>query len=223
MVQAVPAAPANAAAPAHDPVDSSRLPVVECIHGSLFDGGYLSPYFITNPTAYVAELEKPFILIYEDKIRTAQSLGPLLEAVMRKKRPLLIFAEDVDTDPLAVLVVNQLKKVIQVCAVKLPSSPERRTVMLQDLAALTGGRAIFKAEGVQLEQVRLSDLGRARQVRIDAQYAIIIGGKGPQTVAPARITWRSYLRSVAALAWGAFRHPFKTTFVDLSTGRAIHD
>src|SRR5207249_6776214 len=127
--------------------------------GMQFDRGYLSPHFVTNQDQMLCELENPYILIFEEKITSAKSLIPLLETISKKKEPLLIIAEDIEGDALATLVLNKLKGVLRVCAVKAPGFGDRRKAMLEDIAALTGGRAIFKDLGIQLENVELK-IGR---------------------------------------------------------------
>src|ERR687888_248927 len=126
---------------------------VVVVQGMQFDRGYLSPHFVTNHEAVTVELENPYILIYEEKISNAKSLIPLLETISQKKEPLLIIAEDVEGDALATLVLNKLKGVLQVCAVKAPGYGDRRKAMLEDIAILTGGKAIFKDLGIQLDAI----------------------------------------------------------------------
>src|SRR5438128_6586322 len=127
---------------------------VVVVQGMQFDRGYLSPHFVTDQETVTVELENPYILIYEEKIGSAKSLIPLLETISKKKEPLLIIAEDVEGDALATLVLNKLKGVLQVCAVKAPGYGDRRKAMLEDIATLTGGRAIFKDLGLQLDTIR---------------------------------------------------------------------
>lgn len=151
---------------------------VEFIEGMQFDRGFLSPHFVTNQDEQSCELEKCYILVHEDKISNARALVPLLEAVAKTNRPLLIIAEDVEGEALAVLVVNKLRGILSVCAVKAPAYGERRKAMLGDIAILTGGKAIFKDLGINLESVRLSDLGQAKKVIVTADDTTIIGGAG---------------------------------------------
>src|ERR1700722_16047399 len=151
---------------------------VVVVQGMQFDRGYLSPHFVTNQESVRAELENPYILIYEEKISSAKNLIPLLETVSQKKVPLFIIAEDIEGDALATLVLNKLKGILQVCAVKAPGYGDRRKAMLEDIAALTGGEAIFKDLGVQLEQVKLTSLGRAKKVKVDAENTTITEGAG---------------------------------------------
>src|SRR5213080_1963043 len=151
---------------------------VVVVQGMQFDRGYLSPHFVTNQDSMTCELDNPYILIYEDKISSAKTLIPLLETISKRKEPLLIIAEDVEGDALATLVVNKLKGILQVCAVKAPGYGDRRKAMLEDIAALTGGKAIFKDLGIQLENVKLTDLGRAKKVKVDSENTTITEGAG---------------------------------------------
>jgi len=152
---------------------------VVVVQGMQFDRGYLSPHFVTNQEQVICELENPYILIYEEKISSAKDLIPLLETVSRKKEPLLIIAEDIEGEALATLVLNKLKGILQVCAVKAPGFGDRRKAMLEDIATLTGGKPIFKDLGIQLDKVKLSDLGRAKKVKVDAENTTIT--EGPAT------------------------------------------
>ena len=129
-----------------------------------FDRGYLSPHFVTNQDEQTVELENALILIYEEKISNAKNLVPLLEAVSKASKPLLIIAEDVEGEALATLVVNKMRGILNVCAVKAPGYGDRRKAMLGDLAILTGGTAIFKDLGISLDAVKLSDLGKAKKI-----------------------------------------------------------
>src|SRR4249920_630088 len=150
----------------------SELSVVE---GMQFDRGYISPYFITNVEKMVAELESPYILIYEKKLSGLQELLPLLESVVQTGKPLLIVAEDVEGEALATLVVNKLRGGLKVAAVKAPGFGDRRKAMLQDIAVLTGGQAISEDLGIKLENVTLNMLGRAKKVTIDKENTTIEG------------------------------------------------
>ncbi len=160
---------------------------VDVVEGMQFDRGYLSPNFITNQDEMTVELEKPFILVHEDKISSATKLLPLLEKVQAKKRPLLIIAEDIEGEALATLVVNKLRGILNVAAVKAPGYGDRRKAMIQDIAVLTGGRAIMKDLGIDLEKVELSDLGIAKRIRIDNDNTTIIEGAGESAEIQARI------------------------------------
>jgi len=160
---------------------------VEFVEGMQFDRGYLSPHFVTDPEAMVCELEKPYILIHEEKISSVAKLVPLLEKISQSKRPLLIIAEDVESEVLATLVVNKLKGVLQAAAVKAPGYGDRRKAMLEDIATLTGAEPIFKDLGIDLERVSVSQLGRAKKVTIDNDNTIIIEGAGSLQAIKGRI------------------------------------
>jgi len=160
---------------------------LEVTEGMQFDRGYLSPYFVTDAEKMEAVLENPFILIYEKKISNIKELLPVLEKVVQTNRPLLIIAEDVEGEALATLVVNNIKGVLKVCAVKAPGFGERRKAMLQDIAILTGGTAITEDLGIALENVDLDMLGQADKVVVDKDNTTIVGGKGNQEDIKARI------------------------------------
>jgi chaperonin GroEL len=159
---------------------------VHVVQGMQFDRGFLSPHFVTNQETMKVELDNPYILIYEEKISNTKSLIPLLELIYKRNEPLLIIAEDVDGDALATLVVNKVKGGLKVCAVKAPGYGDRRKAMLEDLATLTGGKAIFKDLGIQLENVKLSDLGRAKKVVVDAENTTVTEGAGDKKAAEGR-------------------------------------
>jgi len=160
---------------------------LEVVEGMQFDRGYISPYFITDPERMEAVLEDVLILIHEKKISSAQDLLPVLERVAQARRPLLIIAEDVDGDALATLVVNKLRGVLQVAAVKAPGFGERRKAMLEDIAILTGGRFISEDLGIKLENVTLDMLGQAKKVVITKEDTTIIEGAGSQEAVMGRI------------------------------------
>src|SRR5579885_1587384 len=159
----------------------------EFVEGMQFDRGYLSPYFVTDPQKMECELEDPYILIYEKKISNSKDLVPLLEAVFRQGKPILIIAEEVDGEALATLVINVLRGTFKCCAVKAPGYGDRRKAMLEDIAILTGGKPIFEDLGIKLENVQLSDLGRAKKVKIDKDNTTIIEGAGQKKLIQARI------------------------------------
>jgi chaperonin GroEL len=160
---------------------------LEVVEGMQFDRGYLSPYFVTDPERMETVLENPFILIHEKKISSMKDLLPLLEQVARSGRPLLVIAEDVEGEALATLVVNKLRGTLQAAAVKAPGFGDRRKAMLEDIAVLTGGRAITEDLGIKLENVRLDDLGRAKKVTIDKDNTTIVEGAGSQAAIEARV------------------------------------
>ncbi|HVX60545.1 MAG TPA: chaperonin GroEL [Pirellulales bacterium] len=151
---------------------------VEVVEGMQFDRGYLSPHFVTNQDEQTVELEHCQILIYEEKISNAKNLVPILEAVSKSGKPLLIIAEDVEGEALATLVVNKMRGILNVAAVKAPGYGDRRKAMLGDLAVLTAGTAVFKDLGIQLDSIKLTDLGRARKVVITAENTTIVDGAG---------------------------------------------
>jgi chaperonin GroEL len=160
---------------------------VELVEGMQFDKGYLSPHFINNLENMSVVLDKPYILIHEKKITSVKSLVPLLEKVAKQGKPLLIVAEDVEGEALATLVVNKLRGVLQVAAVKAPGFGDRRKALLSDIAVLTGGEPIFEDLGVQLENIELRQLGRAKQVTIDKDTTTIIEGGGTTEAIKGRI------------------------------------
>jgi len=160
---------------------------LEIVEGMQFDRGYISPYFITDPERMETVLEDALILIHEKKISSAQDLLPVLERVAQARRPMLIIAEDVDGDALATLVVNKLRGVLQVAAVKAPGFGERRKAMLEDIAILTGGRFIAEDLGIKLENVTLDMLGQAKKVVIGKEETTIIEGAGSAEAVTGRI------------------------------------
>ena len=161
--------------------------VVELLEGMQFDKGYLSPHFVTNPESMTVELDKPFILIFEKKISTVKSLVPVLEQVAKKDRPLFIIAEDVEGEALATLVINKLRGTLQIAAVKAPGFGDRRKALLQDIALLTGGQAIFEDLGMDIEKLELAQLGQAKKVTIDKDSTTIIEGAGKSSDIKSRI------------------------------------
>jgi chaperonin GroEL len=151
-----------------------------------FDRGFLSPYFITDAERMECVLEEPFVLLYEKKIGTLRDFLPLLEQVAKSSRPLLVIAEDVDGEALAALVVNKIRGTLAAVAVKAPGFGDRRRAMLEDMAILTGGRVIAEELGVKLENVALTDLGRAKRVVCDKENTTIIGGGGEKAAIEGR-------------------------------------
>jgi chaperonin GroEL len=159
----------------------------EFVEGMQFDRGYLSPYFVTDPQKMECELEDPYILIYEKKISSNKDLVPVLEKVLNTGKPILIIAEDVEGEALATLVVNKIRGVFKAAAVKAPGYGDRRKAMLEDIAVLTGGKPIFEDLGIQLENIGLADLGRAKKVKIDKDNTTIIEGAGKKDAIKGRV------------------------------------
>ena len=149
---------------------------LDVVEGMQFDRGYLSPYFITNPDKMTTELENPLILLHEKKLANLQSMVPLLESVVQAGRPLMIISEDVDGEALATLVVNKLRGGLKVVAVKAPGFGDRRKAMLDDLAILTGGQVISEDIGIKLENVKITDLGSCKKVKVDKDNSTIVAG-----------------------------------------------
>ncbi len=160
---------------------------LDVVEGMQFDKGYLSPYFVTNPDSMEAVLEGAYVLIHEKKISSLQDLLPVLQAVAKTGKPLLIVAEDVDGEALATLVVNKLRGSLNICAVKAPGFGDRRKAMLQDIAVLTGGRVISDEVGLKLENVKLEDLGQASRITVDKDNTTIVEGKGKTADIQARV------------------------------------
>jgi len=160
---------------------------LDVVEGMQFDRGYLSPYFINNQDAMSAELEDPFVLLYDKKISNIRDLLPTLEAVAKAGKPLLIVAEDVEGEALATLVVNSMRGIVKVCAVKAPGFGDRRKAMLQDLAILTGGQVISEEVGLSLEKVTLEDLGTAKKVNVDKENTVVVDGAGSKTEIDGRV------------------------------------
>ncbi len=160
---------------------------LDVVEGMQFDRGYLSPYFVTDPERMEVVMENPLILIHEKKISSMKDLLPVLEQVARMGRPLIIVAEDVEGEALATLVVNKLRGTLQAAAVKAPGFGDRRKAMLEDIATLTGGRAITEDLGIKLENVRVEDLGQAKKVTIDKDNTTIVEGNGSQQAIEGRV------------------------------------
>jgi chaperonin GroEL len=160
---------------------------LEVVEGMQFDRGYLSPYFINNAAEQNCELENPYILLYDKKISNIRELLPLLEGVAKSGKPLLVVAEDVEGEALATLVVNTIRGIVKVCAVKAPGFGDRRKAMLQDMAILTGGQVIAEEVGLSLEKARLEDLGKAKKVIVDKENTTIIDGAGKPKDIKARV------------------------------------
>src|SRR3954451_21730632 len=160
---------------------------IELVEGMQFDKGYLSPHFVTDPNTMEAVLDDAYLLIHEKKISSARDLVPILSKAAEQGKPLLIIAEDVEGEALATLVVNKLRGTLKVCAVKAPGFGDRRKAMLEDIAVLTGGTAIFEELGIKLENVELSQLGRAKKIRVDKDNTTIIEGAGDEKGIKGRI------------------------------------
>jgi chaperonin GroEL len=159
----------------------------EFVEGMQFDRGYLSPYFVTDPQKMECELEDPYILIYEKKVSANKDMVPVLERVLNTGKPILIIAEEVEGEALATLVINKLRGTFRCAAVKAPGYGDRRKAMLEDIAILTGGRAIFEDLGIQLENVQLKDLGKAKKVKIDKDNTTVIEGAGKKPDITGRV------------------------------------
>jgi len=161
--------------------------VLDVVEGMQFDRGYLSPYFVTDPERMECVLEDPYILIHEKKISVMKDMLPLLEQVARASKPLLIVAEEVEGEALATMVVNKLRGTLSGCAVKAPGFGDRRKAMLEDIATLTGGKAITEDLGIKLENIKLTDLGRAKKVVVDKDNTTIVEGAGKASAIEGRI------------------------------------
>ena len=161
--------------------------VLEVVEGMQFDRGYLSPYFVTNAERMEAEMEDALILLSDQKLRSLADLLPLLDQVVKSRRPLLVVAEDIEAEALATLIVNQVRGTLRSCAVKAPGFGDRRKAMLQDIAVLTGGTLIAEELGLKLETATLDQLGRARRVVVDKENCTIIGGGGAKAEIDGRI------------------------------------
>jgi chaperonin GroEL len=161
---------------------------LKTVEGMQFDRGYVSPYFVTNPDNMTTDLEDPYLLIYDKKVSNMKELLPVLEAVVRTGKPLLIIAEDVEGEALATLVVNKLRGSLKVAAVKAPGFGDRRKAMLEDIAILTGGQVISEERGFKLENTSLDMLGRCTRITIDKDNTTVIGGKGKKADITGRIS-----------------------------------
>ena len=160
---------------------------VEVVEGMQFDRGFLSPHFVTNQDQVSVELEDCYVLIHEEKITNNKKMIPLLEAISKAKKPLLVIAEDIEGDALATLVINKMRGILSVAAVKAPGYGDRRKAILGDIATLTNGKAIFKDLGIDLEAVKLSDLGRVKKVTITSENTVMIGGAGKKDAIEGRV------------------------------------
>src|SRR5450432_2594921 len=170
-------------------VEESKTMVTELVtvEGMQFDRGYLSPYFVTDQERMECVLEDPYVLIHEKKIASMKDILPVLEQIARTGKPLLIISEEVEGEALATLVVNRLRGTLNVCAVKAPGFGDRRKSMIEDIAILTGGKALMEETGIKLDGVKLEDLGRAKRVTVDKDTTTIIDGAGSQKNIEGRI------------------------------------
>ena len=192
---------------------------LEVVEGMQFDRGYLSPYFITDAERMEVVLDDAYILLHERRLSSMRDLLPLLEQVAKASKPLLIVAEDVDGEALATLVVNKLRGALRVCAVKAPAFGDRRKDVLQDLAVLTGGRAVTEELGLKLENLTLADLGRAKTITVDKDHTTIIGGAGKKDEILARA---KQLRSQVADATADYdREQLEERLAKLAGGVAV--
>ncbi len=160
---------------------------LEVVEGMQFDRGYLSPYFISDAASQSAQLDNPYVLLFDKKISNIRDLLPLLESVAKSSRPLLIVAEDVEGEALATLVVNTIRGIVKVCAVKAPGFGDRRKAMLQDIAILTGGQVISEEVGLSLEKATLEDLGEAKKIQVSKETTTVIDGAGQAKEIQARV------------------------------------
>ena len=192
---------------------------LEFVEGMQFDKGYLSPYFVTNPTSMECVLENPLILLHEKKISNIRDLVPLLEKVAQKAQPLLIIAEDVEGEALATLVVNKLRGVLNATAVKAPGFGDRRRAMLQDMAILTGGTVVSEDLGLKLENIQIDQLGQAKQVIIDKDSTTIINGLGSKEEIQRRIA--QLKRQIEETESEYDREKFQERLAKLSGGVAL--
>jgi len=161
---------------------------LDIVEGMQFDRGYISPYFVTDTEKMIAELDDPYILIYDKKISVMKDILPLLEKIVQQGKPLLIIAEDIEGEALATLVVNKIRGTLSCVAVKAPGYGDRRKAMLEDIAIVTGGQVISEEKGLKLENATINDLGRAKKVKIDKENTTIVDGQGNVEDIKARIS-----------------------------------
>jgi len=197
----------------------SNATTLTLTEGMQFDKGYISPYFVTDPTTMTAVLENCYILLHEKKISNLRDFIPLLEKISQTGKPLLVIAEDVEGEPLTALVVNKLRGILQVCAVKAPGFGDRRKAMLQDMGVLTGGTCISEDLGIKLEGVELSQLGRAKKVEITKDNCTIIDGAGQQDEIKSRVD--QLRRQIEATESEYDREKFQERLAKLTGGVAI--
>ena len=192
---------------------------LETVEGMQFDRGYLSPYFVTDPERMETNLDDPYILISEKKISNMKDLLPVLEAIARQQKPLLIIAEDVEGEALATLVVNKLRGTLHVAAVKAPGFGDRRKEMLKDIATLTAGQVIAEELGLKLENVTISDLGRAKKIKIDKENTTIIDGQGDEKESAGRV--ETIRRQIEETSSDYDREKLQERLAKLSGGVAV--
>ena len=160
---------------------------LETVEGMQFDRGYKSPYFVTDNSTMQAQLDEPYILLYDGRISQVKELLPILESVSQQNKSLLIIAEDIDGEALAAMIVNKMRGILKCCAVKAPDFGERRTHILEDIAALTGGTVISKQKGMRLDKITFDDLGTSRGVTIEKEKTTIVDGNGTEEAITARL------------------------------------
>ena len=192
---------------------------LEVVEGMQFDRGFVSPYFVTDPEHMEAILEDPYLLICDRKITVLHDMVPLLEQVAKSARPMLVVAEDIESEALATLIVNQIRGVLKACAVKAPGFGDRRKAMLQDIAILTGGQVISEELGIKLENVLLEQLGRAKRVVVDKENTTIIGGAGEKKAIESRI--QQIRREIADTTSDYDREKLEERLAKLSGGVAV--
>src|ERR1044072_3427913 len=192
---------------------------LEVVEGMQFDRGYLSPYFINNQASQTVELDKPLILLADKKISNIREMLPLLEAVAKQGRPLLVISEDVEGEALATLVVNNIRGILKVAAVKAPGFGDRRKAMLQDIATLTGGTVISDEVGLQLEKATVNDLGGAKKILVEKENTTIIAGDGKGTDIKARI--ESIRQQIAEATSDYDKEKLQERVAKLSGGGAV--
>ena len=192
---------------------------IEVVEGMQFDRGYISPYFVTNTEKMEVEMEKPYILIHDKKISNLKELLPILEPAVQSGRPLLIIAEDVDSDALTTLVVNRLRASLKICAVKAPGFGDRRKEMLEDIAILTGGVVISEEKGIKLEQTTLEMLGTAEKVTVNKDNTVIVNGAGTKETIANRVA--QIKAQIAATTSDYDREKLQERLAKLSGGVAV--
>ena len=192
---------------------------IDVVEGMQFDRGYISAYFVTNTEKMEVEMDKPYILIYDKKISNLKEFLPILEAAVQTGRPLLIIAEDVDSEALTTLVVNRLRSQLKICAVKAPGFGDRRKEMLEDIAVLTGGTVISEEKGIQLEHATIDMLGTAEKVTVDKDNTTIVNGAGNKEAIKARVA--QIKSQIAATTSDYDREKLQERLAKLSGGVAV--